>query len=344
MEITYTLVGKHSNRTPLSYPAYFPYLAGRLRSVSLDEGPDILVFAYVQDFSSEIELIKRARQKNPNFKVVVVSEEPFWDSLWSGDFRKKRTSLTVGGEELEYTALNHQNCSVFEFSKIPYFITTEDRYIARYAFMFRRNGFKSVRDLLAGWRNPEIFSAFFAEKRLDEKFDVFHSDVNVRGLCRFRSQLAIRFPGEKAVRVGRGWGSGKLRQKLPDWHLDKLSALDGRVGFVSALENTHQHSYVTEKMFDALAVSGIPLYVASENHRVFDLLGRDSFVNLYGLSVEEAFEKVMSFRADPEFAESYLESMHNLATLFSSAVTLDIERQRLVTELMGEIEEVLNTR
>lgn len=342
MEITYSLIGKHSNRTPLSYPAYFPYLAGKLRRVALDDAPDVLVFAYVQDFSSAVESIRKARSKNPNVKIVVVSEEPFWDSLWSGDFRKKRTSFTLGKEEIEYTALNHQNCSIFEFENIPYFITTEDRYIARYAFMFRRNAAKSVRDLLDGWKNAQILSSFFAEKRLDEKFDIYHPDVNMHGLCRFRSQLALRLPEGEAVRVGRGWGSGRLRQKLPDWHLEKLSALDGRVRFASALENTHQKSYVTEKIFDAYAVSGIPLYVASGDHRVFNLIGGRSFVNLYRLTVEESFEKMMRFSASAEFAESYLEDIRRLGNIFSDSHLLHFERARLVSDLIVELEKALN--
>lgn len=143
------------------------------------------------------------------------------------------------------------------------------------------------------------------------------------------------------VRVGLGWGSSNRRQSLPDWHLDKLTALNHRALFISAIENTHQVNYITEKLFDALACGGIPLYWASDEHRSNKFVESGAYVNLYGLSVDDACSLMNDFSATMEFAESYQESQKRLADLFCNSEILQTERMRFVGRLFNALSEPL---
>ena len=111
------------------------------------------------------------------------------------------------------------------------------------------------------------------------------------------------WPG--TLREGQGWRPGAKRQALPDWHLDKIAALDMRCKVVSAYENTHQNAYISEKIFDAFVTGGVPTYYAGPNHRVHDLVPEAAMINTYGLSAKEAAAKIAGFTPDLAFAEAW---------------------------------------
>lgn len=338
--IKYCLIGKHQHRTPLSYPTYQQLLPRSLKPVDLESAPDLLVFGYVQDFYENLPLIREARTRNPSVKLAVLSEEPFWDTIWSGDYTLRKAQRVVNGESLDYYAINHVNSRVYDYEQIPYIVTTEDTFFARYSFMFKRNAAKQEEEYRRVWQKASIKSAFFAEKRLDDKFSYRHPESHVEGLCQFRSRLAEAFSRkhpEGSLLVGRGWVPGAIRQKLPDWHLDKLTMLDGRCRFISALENTHQPRYVTEKLFDAFACQGIPLYFASPAHTVNAWLPENAYINLYGLSVEDALSHLTSYVESGHTAEAYRQAQSDLARRFSSAETLERERRRVLDEVEREL-------
>jgi len=330
--IKYSLVGKHQHRTPLSYPAFHPYLPAGLVPVDPADNPDVLVFGYVQDFFDSFTLIQDTRRRNAQVKLVVLSEEPFWDTLWSGDYTQRQTGKIVNGESIPYYAVNHVNSSVFEYQKIPYIVATDDAFFARYSMMFRRNCTYSERDFRRLWEWASVNCAFYAEQRLGDKFTYSHPENDIQGLCQLRSrlaQLALESDPDRTMVVGKGWHTGAPRQKLPDWHLDKLAALDGNSHFISALENTHQPLYTTEKLFDAYACRGIPLYWASDNHSISQWLPAGAYINLYGQSPEEALETIQSFVGDQAFVDQYRAAQSVLAERFGDAGHLKAERQRV---------------
>ena len=111
-------------------------------------------------------------------------------------------------------------------------------------------------------------------------------------------------------------------------------------GFVSGIENTHCLNYVTEKIFDAFAVLGIPLYYGCPEHRVMHIVPMDSFLNLYGLSVQEAVGKIQSFVPNKLFVDQYREAQSRLADTFSSPMLLVRERKRIVNEIIFELNEI----
>lgn len=342
----YTLLGRHSNRTPLSYPAYQTImgekgLALAKKSDSLDN-TDVIILGQTSELRNEFDTIFLAKKTNPSVKIVVFSEEPLWDTVWSGGFLKKFDFRMVNNQKIEFHYFNHTTTDIFNFCRLPYFITTDDNYLTRYRLMFARNCRTTPSDLMSIWKNALYRVALFLEKRTDDQFSVEYPQYNLRGLCQYRTQLAESITGDNVLRVGKGWDTGPVRQSLPDWHLEKISRLDGQSRLVSAIENTHQENYITEKIFDAYAVNAIPFYYASEKHRIFDLLPPKSFINLYGKSVAEAVYLLQSHCIEKDYVELFLEVQRGLSASFSDVSILDNERESVCIKIDEEILKILS--
>src|SRR5687768_668792 len=132
----YCLSGKLWNRTPLAYPAY-QFLLGHQglalgEAITLEQGPDVLIFTHAYDIAAASDQIAKAKKINPSIKIVLFSEEPFWDSVWGGDFYKPIQKIDVHGQSIDCHVINHVTSDVFAFDKIPYFVTTQDSFATRY--------------------------------------------------------------------------------------------------------------------------------------------------------------------------------------------------------------------
>ena len=332
------LYGRHSNRTPMYYPAYRRLFDRHVGFVDAFGEADTIVTGFDTDFRSSSDYLEQEFSVRPELRFVVVSEEPLWDTVWSSVLEEREGVVGKGGKAIPYTVANHVNSNVFDFDKLPYFITTDDKFFQRYGRFFQRNAALSPDELLAIWRGAPIRAAFYAERRLEDRYDIFHPELAVRGLCAWRTRVAEAVTRGNVVRVGQGWNpDATRRQSLPDWHLDKLTALDKRSLVVSGLENTHQPDYITEKLFDAFAVLGIPLYYAEPRHRVHEICPSGGFINLYGHSERQAAAIVDAFEPDAAFAGAYLETQKTLAKLFSDPETLNRERERVVRAVLSVV-------
>jgi len=332
------LKGQRSNRTPLSYLAYKKLFQSMVDYSPKPEDADFLIYSCLMDIQNDGEEINRIFAARPNIRLVILSEEPLWDSLWSGDCFLKKNRIRIGDEEYPYTFLNHWTTRIYDFEKIPYFITTSDDYFTRYAYLFNRNRAFKKDELKSLWNTAPNQLAFYAEFEDHTQFDVYFPEYDVRGLCRYRTLIAQGINRDGVIRIGKRWGDTVVRQLLPDWHLDKLAALDKRSFMVSGIENTHQWNYVSEKLFDAFATLAVPLYFAGSFHAATRLVPPESFLNLYVLSVEDAIAKIRSFIPDHEFIDSYCAAQSTLADTFSRPEYLVQERLRVVSEVISELE------
>ncbi len=336
-KVKVSLFGKHSHRTPLSYDAYRPYFEANIAITTDQKKADFIVSGFDRDFRGDLDLLSNHAKERPQTHFLILSEEPLWDTLWSEKYSEKVNHFRERAGELRYKIVNHFNSPIFNFDKIPYFVTTNNHFLVRYANCFRRNSALTVDELLHHWNGNLTRAAFFAEKRDNEKYDYHLPDRDVYGLSVYRTRLAQNVSDGAAVRVGKGWSDQKMRQRLPDWHLDKLIAVDRRVLILSGLENTHQHQYITEKILDAFAALAVPLYYASPKHRVHDLLPEGGFINLYGASIEEAVQRIDSFVPDRDFARAYMESQKRLHALFSDPEHVHRERSRVAAAVIREL-------
>lgn len=334
------LFGRRSNRTPLSYEPLRRIIGSRLEIVDAPEKADLIVSGINLDFREGIAALLPALKKPNRPKLVVISEEPVWDITWSGPFLGKNGRIAAGEIELEYTFLGHETSDIFDFERIPYFVLTSNAYPVRYANMIGRFSGVSPKEMCERWSIAPITAAFFMEKRTNKVFSMDFPGRDVTGLSAYRTSVAqlTKIPG--VLRCGKGWVGDAPRQDLPDWHLDKLAQLDGRTRTLAAFENVHQRNYITEKIYDAFAVGAVPIYWASPQHRVLELLPEPAFLNTHGLDARAAAERIMEFVPTEALAEAWLESARRFSALFADIGAIHAERRRVAEAVLRNVAEI----
>lgn len=340
-EIKVHLFGRHATRIPLNYPALKPYFESKVELVSDPLDAEILIVGFDLDLRENAEQIVRLVDEKPSLKIVVLSEEPLWDTVWAKSWTERNTRIKLNEREIAITVLNHTTSNIYKFNCIPYYVTTRDEYVLRY-----RRGFEAACRLssaatLERWRRASLRAAFYAERREGEQYGFRHPEFGVEGLSGYRTHLGAALgDGDGVHREGKGWSSDTPRQGLPDWHLDKLVALNGRTHVLSALENTHHRDYMTEKFFDAFAVGAVPAYYASSDHRVSEFADSSAFINVHGLSPEQAADHILAFEPARETADAWLEAAVRLRDIFTPE-TLFAERRRIAEAILEELSSVV---
>ena len=317
-KLTVALRGHHVNRTPLAYPHFAPLWSDHL---TLTDGPaDLEIYGHPRDIIT------------PQGTSVLLSEEPFWDSLLSP--APLAGVITLQGRRIHQ--LNHHTSAVFSHDRIPYFVLTDPRYISAYQRLFARNAALSPADWQAQFAARQVDAFFMAEHRITAVFDFAIPEGDITGLCAWRTRLAVAAPGH-VRRQGAGWPGSGTRFDLTDWHGDKLRQMDNHTRILSALENTHQPAYLSEKFFDAFAVGARPLYYASPAHSVHALgLPPGSWVNLHGLTSDQAAAQ-MPISEDADFFHDYAAAQTMLRDLFTDD-NVAAERARLGRAVIADLQ------
>jgi hypothetical protein len=303
------LRGPHARRTPLAYAHLAPLWANHLTLVDADA--DLTVYGHPHDIIAD----------HP--KTVLLSEEPLWDSLYSPAPVDDVIALPVGRAH----QLNHHTSAVFAYDRLPYFVLTDPHYIRAYQRLFARNAALSTADWQAQFAARQVDAFFMAEYRSTGVYDFAQREGDIIGLCSWRTRLALATPG-RVRQQGAGWPGSGTRFDLTDWHGDKLRQLDNHTRILSAVENTHQPAYLSEKFFDAFAVGARPLYYASPAHSVHTLgLPQGSWMNLHGLTSDQA-ANALPTSEDADFCAAYATAQAMLRDLFTED-TIAAERARL---------------
>lgn len=340
-KIKVALVGRHANRTPMAYPVYRDLFQNYCDFTDKIENADVAVLGYSVDLNG---VCKAKKSKNKNIKYIVISEEPLWDTLSPNDFRLSQDLWSSNGHEIHFSNINYYNSNVFDFLKIPYFLTTDSVYISRYAQILTETLSRfSPEATRLGWQHAKYKLGFFLQKRNQSVYEFKDEKNEVFGLSCYRTELAQLCQSQKTLIRGKDWKDSVQRQSIPDWHLDKLSKCSGDVGAMSAIENTHMHNYLSEKLFDAFSVGAVPIYYASPFHRVFEFAYENSFLNLYGMSPHTASEYLENLDLTKTDLEAYEASLVRLRELFCSPTHLQMERSRVVWNTMKAIEKLVNT-
>jgi hypothetical protein len=146
-------------------------------------------------------------------------------------------------------------------------------------------------DVLSHWKKARLRFLAICEHRKGSQWATDYeagSPNTLRVLCSYRTSICEELKKKGAlVRVhGKGWCADEdhSRQRLPDWHINKL-AYGRQSMFVLAVENVSHRSYITEKPFDALAMASIPVVFWPSDSTGFDFIHSDSVLNLYGMSL-----------------------------------------------------------
>lgn len=334
------IFGRHGKRTPFSYPSYAYLLSRFFDFTSVEEDADLLIVGFVIDIKDNFKKLHNLCKSSAR-RIVVVSEEPLWDTVWSSCFDEISGAIECDGEVLEYTYLNHWTSDIFHFSRLPYYITTTNDYFTRYSYMFQRNALLSTNDLLSIWKKADGKAALYFERRDSVQFDCKFTRHSTYGLSRYRTLFAMEARDNKAKVVGKGWIDGAMRQSLPDWHLDKLAEIDRNYLFCSAIENTHAPNYITEKLFDAFSSVAVPITFFEESHDVKRLVVRDALLDISNMLPSEAAMLIRSWRPGLAYANIYLHVQRQLALIFKNPDILFKEREIFVHKLTKCINECI---
>ncbi len=331
------LFGRHSHRTPLAYESFRRHIGARLAWTVEPEDADLLVTGFDLDFRENALQIQALVTSVKGPGLAVISEEPLWDITWSGAPEGRQHGFTLGDITLDYAYLAHGVSEIFQFHTLPYYLLTDDRFIARFASLIARQSQRKPEALLEHWRNAPLPSAFFAEKRSDEKYHMDKPEGRIVKLSTYRTELAERMQKHGALCMGKGWNGNAPRQDLPDWHLDKLAWLHERCALMGAMENMHHELYISEKIFDAFACGAMPIYFAGSGHRVFDLVPEAAMVNTYGMNAATAVARLKEFTPDLAMADAWLETARNLAGRFGNLALVERERIRIADAVVEEV-------
>jgi hypothetical protein len=332
--------GGFQNRNPL---AYAPFRAGLANAVTLvDEASeaDLLVISHPLDlelFGSDLAL---ALARHRHLRLVLLSEEPFWDTGWGTDPFRRNPIFDTRHGPIGYRVISHQTSAVFRAEHLPYFLLTDPRYIAHYRPLFDRNAGTSVAQWLAHFRTAEWDAAFMGAHRLMPRDRVRLAEGDVWRLSWYRTRFAERCRKGRVLRAGLGWDEAPPRQSLPDWHADKLARLDRRCRYVGAFENTHQSDYVSEKLFDAFALGAVPLYFAAPDHAVLRLAGQGGWLNFYATPpCAPAFDARRPVSLSE--AEAYARAQERLARNIFDLAAARTDLERICAALVAELRAAL---
>lgn len=340
--------GAHARRTPLSYSALASLFSGEIDQVERPDQADIYVFAHPQDIeNAPPELVEDWRQRRR--PVVLLSEEPFWDTIWGRQPLARQRILNSQYGLLPVHQLNHCTSSIFHFAKIPYYLLTNHRFANAYAARLKRNCELTAQDWLDAFASRPTRLSFMFERRPESFHSVSWPEAELAGLCDWRTEVAERCQAGPIERFGHSWnGASPDRRRLSDWHMDKLALLDGRQRTLAAFENTHHPDYITEKIFDAFACGALPAYWAAPGHRLHGFgLPEASWLNLHGLTPAEAAAQLDGLPWSRsawlrDTCAAYAAAQHRLAALLCTPRHWQQERQRVKTALLAELTAVLD--
>ena len=336
--------GHHAHRTPLSYPELAPLFDQYITFVDRPDQADMYIFAHildVQNASKNLVLDWRARR----VPVVILSEEPFWDTIWGKDPLSPLIYSETAFGPLPVVQINHQTSDLFHFDHIPYYLLTNPRFKDMYVDRFTRNAARSVTQWQDHFAQAQHDTVFMFERRPEAYHAVSWPTGDVIGLCSWRTQMAEAATWDGVRRLGHSWNDKKTpsRFELTDWYSDKMAQLDGQARKNGAIENTHQPHYITEKLFDAFANGAWPLYYASPQHRIHDLgLPAQSWINLFGLSATEAAAHVQSISFDNNRLDIFHAAQTQLRNMMCDDNLWKEDRARLKRKLPEVLYRVLD--
>lgn len=325
------LAGSHAHRSPFAYRSLAPCWANHVQRADTPEAADLIVFShpsdpFQQDRSTAAAISSGAR-------VALISEEPFWDSMFSPNpFARSVVLPAAHIGEVRATQLNHHTSTMFDWDHLPYYLLAEDG--------IRRR----LEAALAGpidTADRDVRTAFMAERRPERFHDIDRPEGDLVGLCAWRTRVAEMTSRGQVSRIGASWTGGRTRFELLDWHAEKLADLTGKIEILSAIENTHQPTYVSEKFFDAFACGAAGLYYASPGHSIHRLdVPQEAWLNLYGMSSADAAERIDSWQPD---TSAITEARATLSKRFSDHAAISSEYNRFSVALAAELEAILDT-
>lgn len=342
--LRFARIGPQRHRSPLAHASLQPLWSDHLVEVVDLAQADLVLSAHPNDFATAPPGLEDRLEGGRAPKLLLYSEEPLWDLLFSPDPLAQTAQLPVFRAGMRpVRQVNFLNSGRFVFDKIPYFLLTNHRFANAYAARFAVNAKLDATEWAQQFRQRRDPIAFIAARHRGHHHDTVLLDGQIRGLSAWRSRVAERLVASGARLHGQGWSHHSRRSDLRNWHLDKLVGYGRQSVLLSAIENTHFTDYVSEKIFDAFAMGSIPVYLASPNHAIHRLgLPEGSWINLWGLSEDDAVEHLRSFKPDTETIDAFTQAQRQLAAVFASCDALHHDRHKTAQAIVKTLQQTVD--
>lgn len=313
-----------SNRTPFGYAQLHSYYRSIFIPNFRNYGGSIYVSGIATKESHEEYTLTGSE------KYFHLSEEPLWDLLYN--------SKVDGNYEYQGYCNNF-----FRELRIPYFLLTDTKYIERYNLIlsYILDNF-NAEDVLSEWSRRKYKFAAVCEYRGAPEWGRISTDAfpSCKPMCIERTALVeelLHLLPNNVYVSGKGWhGQNSPRQKLPDWHLDKLSNTPSPILF-NAIENAVTPTYITEKPFDALCFMSLPVVCWPDNHIGHTYFEPDSFLNLHDSKARDWPSIVSNFQPNKKNASALLSSINAIYETISNPALVHSTRVALFKKLAKRI-------
>ena len=226
---------------------------------------------------------------------------------------------------------------MFSYKKIPHFLTTSDVYFKNYLTYVNK---AKITDISKIWTKKKYDVSGIYVRRHAETKNEFHVGDNINNKCLhfFKNKLAddlknnnndldCDFFGENNSTY-EGLTDITIRDSL-DFHAAKLEWSFFNTKFLFAFENTMTESYVTEKIFDAVASLSIPIYCLPPTEDI-----KFKGINLYD-SLFKGYETLLS---------ELVKKIKELDTETALKENLDILENHYLSEYESNIKEEISSR
>lgn len=352
-KIKYYLYGDNQNILMFSYPLYLEQLNEFYEKVDDPNNADVVFISYSQDIAWEKFPAFNKFQKKINAKIILLAEEPMWDLSWSGNIREQegKTYATKHNSrtKVQIHHLGYTDTEIFEYKKIPYFLTTSDVYFKNYLTYIDKIKNTDITKICMA-KKYEV-SGIYA-KRFNPTDNEFYvgDDVNNKCLHFFKNKLADDFKNNNELTCDFFGHNNSTYEGLTDitiydsldFHSAKLEWSFLNTKFLFALENTMTKSYVTEKIFDAVASLSIPIYCLPpyEDIKFKGINLYDSLSNDYETLFSELVKQIKEFDVETILKEN-VEILENYY-LSEYEQTVKEEISNRVVKLNENINRILN--
>jgi hypothetical protein len=300
-KIKYFLFGPKTSVSMFSYEPYLAFLEKHFERTFNQKKADIVIVSFINDIFENLKDFLGIL-KSLNVKIFLLSEEPLWDALskeYISNPKSNKVEINFTGLNFKLNSINYMNSNVFDFNEIPYFITTNRKYIFNYWDSLKPLRQMNDNQIFSAWSQKKYnFCAIGRNLSSDPRFEFCEND-EIPILSKKRSILSEEIGevlGDSFI-FGEGWEYiNKTRRKIHAkdldssiyaskesclWHHQKLIFAKKHSKFLMSAENTICKNYVTEKFFDGPTSFSIPIFFSNKNEKAYN---RIRGVNLSGFN------------------------------------------------------------
>lgn len=289
MRIKYFLFGPKTSVSIFSYEPYLVLLEKCFERTFEQKKADIVIVSFINDIFENLKdflEILKAR----NIKIFLLSEEPLWDALskeYVLNHKSNKIELNFAGLSFELNLINYMNSNLFNFDEVPYFITTNRKYIFNYLNSLKSLWSMSDKEILFAWNQKKYNFCSIGKNFSSNPLFEFSEGDEIPILSKKRSDLSIEIVEslDDSFIFGEGWEQTNKSQReihskdldssiysLKEsclWHHQKLSFAKKYSKFLMSAENSICQNYITEKFFDGPASLSIPIFFSSKNEEAY---------------------------------------------------------------------------